>query len=287
MRPVVLIDGHEVAGEGARISVFDRGFLYGDSVFEVLRTYDSIAVFARAHVGRLLRGCAAMGLEPGADESMLTAELHGAVRSARLALGEEAVVRIIVTAGEGSGLERPVVPHARRVTTLERLSLDEATLLQGIDAFVLPRVAAPLPGAKTGSYLTNVLARREARRNGAAEAVFVDESDGLVEGAGSNVFAYAQGRLVTAADDAGVLPGITRAEVVRLAGALGLRLERRAPRLSERWDELFVTSSVRGVVPIRALRRGAEVVFKGAEFPVARRLREGFHAMAKTLKFEA
>lgn len=278
MRRVVVIDGVVVPAERARISVFDRGFLYGDSVFEVLRTYRGVASFAREHVERLARASAALEIPLGESTDVLASEVDAILRAAALGPEEEAVVRIVVSRGEGAGIEIPDETTTTRVVTVEPLELDDARLEHGLTALLVPRAAAPVPGAKTGSYLGNVLARREARRRGADEAVFL-EGCALIEGAGANVFARRGDALYSASDDLGVLPGITRAHVGELAKDEGLAMIWDAPKLGEAWDEVFLTSSVRGVVPVHTLRHGHDTVFSAAQAPVCLRLRRRFHAL--------
>jgi branched-chain amino acid aminotransferase len=290
MRRVVSLNGELTSPDRALVSVFDRGFLYGDSVFEVVRTYRGELSFLPEHVARLARGCAALEIEMGVGEPALRAEIARTAEALMLGDGEEALVRVIVTRGEGTGLEPPPNAHALRVVTAEPLTLDEATLVRGIKGVLLAHAPLAVPGLKTGSYVASVLARQRARACGAAEAIFVDGAGALIEGASANVFVRFGDRLLTAPDSAGVLAGITRAHVLELAARTGLRVELVAPRLADLGaaDEVFVTSSVRGVVPIAELTTGQEPAFLGQDLSGALALRQAFLAralaIAETLK---
>jgi branched-chain amino acid aminotransferase len=131
-------------------------------------------------------------------------------------------------------------------------------------------------GAKIGNYLVSVLAMRQASLVGAVEALIVDSSGRVLEGGSSNVFLVSAGRLVTPPEDAGILAGITRAHIVALAAANGLAIELRAPALSEFYeaDEVFITSSIREVVPV--VKVDGRTIGSGRPGPVASTLLKSF-----------
>src|SRR5262249_33549714 len=109
----------------------------------------------------------------------------------------------------------------------------------------------PAAGAKVSNYLTNLLAVKEAKQRGAQEALILDAHGDVVEGASSNVFAVTKGALRTPPEDAGILPGITRAKVLEAAAELGIPVDlaRLRPESLFAADEVFITSSIREVVP--------------------------------------
>lgn len=283
MRSVAVLDGVLVPSDRATIPISDRGFLYGDAVFEILRTYDGALPFAAEHVERAVAAARTLGItdEHTSAESLLHA-LDAAVRGASLAPGEDAVLRLVVTRGDGAGIDVPERAIARVVVTVAPY-VPSPSLANGLVAVTAARVGV-IPGLKTSSYLGNVLARRAARSAGADEAVFVEDG-ALLECAGANLFAVSARGVSTAPDEAGVLPGITRRHVAELARDAGLDVSWKAPRLDgmASVSELFATSSVRGVVPIRELRTGGQAVFRRADWPVTSRLAEAWQRLARSL----
>jgi branched-chain amino acid aminotransferase len=141
--------------------------------------------------------------------------------------------------------------------------------------------ATSAEGAKVGNYLVAVLAMRAAREKAAVEALIVDGRGRALEGGSSNVFFVRSGRIVTPPEEAGILPGITRAHMIALAGSLGLEVELRTPELSELYaaDEVFITSSIRELLPV--VRLDDRVIGDGRPGPVATLLLERFRALTR------
>jgi branched-chain amino acid aminotransferase len=140
--------------------------------------------------------------------------------------------------------------------------------------------AAIDPTAKTGAHLANVLAVREAREKGAHEALLLDERGAVTEGSSSNVFAVRGGRVTTPPLAAGILEGVTRGVVLRLAREIGVAAEEAPlrPEDLEGADEVFITSTVREIVPVTRL--GDRPVGTGRPGPVTRRLHDAFRRRA-------
>jgi branched-chain amino acid aminotransferase len=136
------------------------------------------------------------------------------------------------------------------------------------------------PSAKTGAHLSHVLAVKEARDAGAHEALLLDDDGFVTEGSSSNVFVVAGGRVRTPPLAAGILEGVTRAVVLRLARRAGLAVEEVAlrPEDLERADELFITSTVREIVPVTRL--GEAPVGHGHPGPVTDQLHRAFRSAA-------
>jgi branched-chain amino acid aminotransferase len=138
-------------------------------------------------------------------------------------------------------------------------------------------------GAKVGNYLVSVLAVREAKARGGAEALIVDGGGRIVEGATSNVFfVTADGRLVTPPEDAGILPGITRETLFAVARTLGIEVVMLAPLLGDlgSFEEVFITSSIRELLPVVRIDEG--VVGRGRPGPVFERLLAAFRDAVRT-----
>jgi branched-chain amino acid aminotransferase len=279
MSRVVMIDGAIVPPAEARVSVFDRGFLYGDAVFEVLRTYGGVPFALDEHLARLRRSAERVAIELPVDDRTLRDEVERAV----LASGNvESYVRVVVTRGSGPlSLDPDTAEHPLRVVLVEAVTPPPAeAYARGVGAvFVHTRRAVDetsAAGAKVTNYLANLLAVREAKSRGAHEALIVDASGHVVEGASSNVFVVHGGRVATPPESAGILAGITRARILAAAGALGFPVEERELSVADvaEADEVFITSSIREVLPV--VRVDGRSVGTGMPGPVARALHAEF-----------
>ena len=276
-----MMNGSLVEPEEARISVFDRGFLYGDSVYEVLRTYSGVAFELEAHLSRLESSAERIGmrLPVSADEfAREVGETH------RHSGNVESYIRIVSTRGAGQlGLDPALAEHPVRVVMAMPLSPPPPEVYRSGATIALVSVRRNLrtaidPRAKTGNYLNSVMALAEARRRGAHEAVMLDHRDYVTEGASSNVFAVIGTTVFTPPHDIGILEGITRSVVFRVAAEGGLRVLELP--LSERAlheaDEVFITSSIREVVPV--VRVDDTLVGNGRVGPVYGKIRALFDA---------
>ncbi|MEY4548726.1 MAG: hypothetical protein RL685_4921 [Pseudomonadota bacterium] len=279
MAILVVLDGQFCPPAEPSVSVFDRGFLYGDSVFETLRTYDGKPFELEEHIRRLERSAGLVFIPLPISSAELTREVLAAIASAGNA---ESYVRVMVTRGQGPlGLDPGLADQPRRVIIVQPLVPPPTEqYVQGIGAisYRTDRVvdATSAQGAKIGNYLISVLAMREARNAGAAEALIVDGHGRLLEGASSNVFLVERGRLLTPPVEAGILAGITRAHLLRLADELGIPVELSALRLeaTATADELFISSSIRELLPVVHL--DGKQIGPGSPGPIYRRLLAAF-----------
>lgn len=251
----VWIDGHEKSPENASVSVFDRGFLYGDSIFETLRTYRGQPFALDAHMGRLEESAARVFIDLPASRERLTEEVKLAVSESGF---EDCYLRVMVTRGQGAlGLDPRLAVDPLRVILVAPLSPPPlADYRDGIEVvtFETSRVndATAAQGAKLGNYLVAVLASRKARAAGAKEALIVNAAGQAVEGATSNLFWFEDDALCTVPLDAGILPGITRFHLLKVAASMGLSVFERVPKISEliNSDGVFVSSSIREMLSV-------------------------------------
>jgi branched-chain amino acid aminotransferase len=281
---VVVIDGKLCPPAEQVVSVFDRGFLYGDSVFETLRTYGGKAFALDAHLERLSKSAALVFIPVPLEKASFGREIEAAIAAGA---NPESYVRVMITRGQGSiGLDPALADRPRRVIIVQPLSLPPAIYYaNGVGAVSYrtqrntDRTGAE--GAKIGNYLVSVLAMREATRAGAVEALVVDAEGRVLEGSSSNVFVVSAGKLVTAPTTAGILAGITRHHVLELAAELGIDVELRAPTLEEayRADEIFISSSIRELMPI--VRLDQRSIGGGRPGAVFRRLLEAFRVQVE------
>lgn len=275
----VLIDGTLQDPERAGVSVYDRGFLFGDAVFEVFRTYGGRPFALDEHLARLRRSAERVFIDVPADDAMLRAEIDAALAAAA---GDESYVRLVVTRGSGPlSLNPAAASHPLRVILVEPVvPPPRDAYVQGVAVAIIRtrRVGedTAAAGAKLTNYLPNLLALREARARGAQEAFILDARGRVVEGASSNVFVVSRGRLATPPESAGILAGITRARLIAAAAELALPVDERElfPPDVHDADEVFISSSIRELLPV--VRVDDHTIGAGIPGPVARSLHRRF-----------
>jgi branched-chain amino acid aminotransferase len=256
MTSLVSLDGAIVLAEDARVSVFDRGFLYGDSVFEALRTYGGVPFALVEHLERLERSAARALIPMPVSLGTFRAEIHAALAASK---NRESYLRLLVTRGRGSSLGlAPSLAQVplRVVIVMELVPLPEAMYEHGVGVvtFKTQRVAdsTPAAGAKLSNYMVAVLAMEEVRRAGAEEALVLDAAGRVVEGTTSNVFFVKDGVLVTPPEEAGILMGITRAKILEIARRENIPVKEQSffPKELVAADEAFISSSIREIAPV-------------------------------------
>lgn len=274
----VYINGKLLPADEAMVSVFDRGFMRGDGLFETLRSYGGRIFRLDDHLARL---------DHGLDV------LHYSVRSADLGLKtavldtlkasgvENARVRVQVTRGTGTtefSTASNSVPTV--LVTVHRIANAPVRPLNVIVPSIRRDQMSPLSGIKTINYIPSLLAKTEADQAGADDAILLNYAGKVAEGCTSNVFLVRGDELLTPDLASGVLPGIIRATILEIAPSLGLKVTERAIDLSEleSADEVFLTSSVREVAPV--VRLNGRSVGNGTS-PVAEMLEREYRRIAE------
>jgi len=274
---LVSIDGTILEPSEARVSVYDRGFLYGDSVFETIRTYGGVPFALPEHMARLARSAERVAITMPIPPTAFGEEVARAVERAT---NPESYARAMVTRGAGPvGLDPGLAERPLRVVLVEPLQLPPAAHYRdGVAVITVrtERAADAAHGAKVGNYLGSLLALRAAREAGAHEALVLDSSGRVVEGTTSNVFLVRRSELVTPPEEAGILPGITRARLLDIAAAEGVvvRLEPVTPTDLAAAEEVFLSSSIREVLPV--VRIDGRPVGGGVPGPTTRALHAAF-----------
>lgn len=279
MTATIMIDGALRAPEDATVSIFDRGFLYGDSVYEVMRVYEGIPFELGRHLERLEASATRIGMTLSAPLDVFAEEIQRTVAaSGRM----EAYVRLVATRGQGRiGLDPGLAESPLRIVIVMPLNAPPAEVYAQGAAVSVVGIRRNLreaidPQAKTGNYLNSVLALAEAKRSGAYEAIMLDAQGRVTEGASSNVFAVIESLVLTPPLEVGILAGITRRAVMEVCAREGLRvleLPLAETHLHEA-DELFITSSIREIVPV--VRVDAETIGDGRPGPIVARIRAAF-----------
>lgn len=285
MTTYVSINGKICAPRDACVSVFDRGFLYGDSVFETVRTYGGVPFSLPEHLTRLEGSAAKVFIELPVSKEQLTREIEEVLQ---LAGNPESYIRIVVTRGEGAmGLDPSAALGPTRVVIVSELTTPPAaTYQQGISTITWKvqrsTDVAGAQGAKIGNYLVSVLAMRKASESGAQEALIVDADDRILEGASSNFFVVRDGAVLTAPVEAGILAGITRSVLLEACQSLHIPVTLEAPRLAEVWSaqEAFISSSIREMLPV--VRVDGRPVGVGAPGPITRSLLAEFRRSVRS-----
>lgn len=292
MGVLVNIDGKVFPPQEANVSVFDRGFLYGDSVFETIRTYGGVPYAMREHLQRLAKSAGRVYIELPISLDELAAEVLAVVEQADNA---ESYIRVMITRGSSLatlGLPPELSEGPRRVILVTPLQAPAPDLYEsgiGVVSYRTRRATddTQAEGAKIGNYLVAVLAMKEARAAGALEALIVDAHGQVVEGATSNVFMVQGSTLVTPAESAGILPGITRAGLIQVAEELGVEVRFETPTLDQLLgaEEVFISSSIRELLPVVSV--DGTSVGRGKPGPMYRKLLQGFRTHVRGRMAEA
>ncbi len=280
----VWIDERVVPANEARIPVTDHGFLYGDGIFEGMRMYARRVFRPDDHYARLAVSAKAIGLEiPGG-----LANVRRIVEETCRAWGEDdAYIRLVISRGEGAlGVDPTTCPTPRIVCIVDSVRLySEEKLRTGLDLVTSSWRRPPPdvldPRVKSLNYLNNALAKLEAKRRGADEALLLNQRGTLAEASVANVFSVTRGALATPPPSDGALEGITRMSVLELAAAAGLRAEERTLGRVDLFgaDEVFLTGSGARIVPVRSL--DGEVIGSGKPGPITAQLSEAFDRFAR------
>ncbi|MGB9792729.1 MAG: aminotransferase class IV [Thermacetogeniaceae bacterium] len=259
------------------LRVRDRGFLYGDGLFETVRVYSGRPFGWDQHLARLAEGCSRLGISyPGELIS------SGAEELLRRVGDVDGSLRVTVTRGEsGRGLLAPPALEPTVAITLSRgAPYDEHAYERGFKAITVsfPRNhLSPLVSLKTLNCLENVLGRREAEAAGADEGIFLNLRGEVAEGTISNVFIVLENReIVTPPLKSGILPGITRKLVIKLAVELGYSVYERPIFPSDilKAKEAFLTNSLLEVMPLVAL--DGKLIGRGLPGPATLDLRSAY-----------
>ncbi len=281
--PALWVNGELLPVGSPHLSARDRGFTLGDGVFETVRVRDGRLELWERHLARLRYGAAQLRLDLG----WLDQEVLEAARQVLEANDlSEAVLRATLSRGVSEARGLPPPSDARSTLVLDAYPFQgypEALYADGMRA-VISTVGrnehSPTSGLKTLSYLDNVLARTEATRAGADEALLLNTSGALTCATAANLFLVVDGGLLTPDLPSGVLPGVVRATVLeQVATDTGIPTLERSVQPEELWraQEVFLTSSLLAVMPLCQL--DGRPVGSGRPGPIATHLRAALRAL--------
>ncbi len=277
------INGTVLPVEEARVCVLDNGFAFGDSAYEVLRTYGGRAFEPGRHFRRLRASAARLGIAvPGSDASLLAQ-----VDALLARTGDpESYIRIVVSRGLGDcsynfdRVQGPTVVIIQKPLPQPPAWHYETGIKVAAVDVRRNHPRALDPAIKSSNLLNNILAVREAQSRGAEEAVLLNQEGFVAEGASTNVFLVRGGAVATPPLSAGILAGITREVVLELLPTLAIPFREEPLRLPELLgaDEVFITSTTREIVPVARVDDTA--IGEGHPGPLTRRVIEAFRSYA-------
>lgn len=285
MDVTINIDGTIGTPENSFVSVLDRGFLYGDSVYEVVRTYQGKIFALEQHYRRFCSSAARLGIELP-DKDWLFSQIDRTIAASG---NQESYCRVIVTRGEGPLTLDPTTAIAPSTVIIVKgfEPFPEETFRTGIRVWI-PNVRRTStvsldPSIKSGNYLNSVMAFKEARMAGFDDSLMLDFDGNVTEATSSNVFISNGKKIYTPAFEVGLLPGVTRALLLSLLAQNKIAYEECTLSLSqvEQADEVMLTSTIREIQPVVMV--GNHVIGSGKPGPVAQKLRALFHAHALSM----
>jgi len=277
----------------AHIPVMDRGFLYGDSIYEVFRTYGGVPLFYDEHWARLENSAELIHLDLGLTKAQMTDEIRQTVQTTHASeRGRDVYVRYTVTRGEGPVDLFPSPELATRYVIIvkELHAWDPEFYRVGVRLAIPDTRRNPVsaldPNIKGGNYLNNVLGVIEARALGADDCVMLDDSGLITEASNSNVFFVMDGTLITPGESAGHLRGLTKAAVQEACAARDLETVPRDIAVEDLsgTTECFVTSATREVMPVLSLRLpdGEVLAYPEGGGAMTRRVMEYYKGFVET-----
>lgn len=275
----VYLNGRILPETEAHLSIRERGFLYGDGVFETLRAYRGRPHALAAHLARLRRSCELTGIPyPGVAWERVLADLLAADGLS------DARIRITVTRGMGGGFAPPERAEPTVLAAAAPIPYGPELHERGVAVVTTDTRKIPAdcldPRIKSLAYLPHVLARGQAERAGAFEGLLLGQGGEIVEATTSNLFAVVGDRVLTPPLTSGILDGITRAEVIPILRDMGLTVEETPVFPGDLLvaDEIFLTGSVIEVLPV--VRLDGAPVGSGEPGPVAQEARRRYRDAA-------
>ncbi len=257
---LVYLNGDFVPREKARISVFDHGFLYGDGIYETMRAYEGTIFHLKRHLTRLKRSARSIALRLPLSVNDISDSLHESLRVNKL---RNAYIRLHISRGPGEiGLD-PALCSGPTMVIVSKPFHDypSAYYSRGVSvAIVKTRRNHPLaldPAIKGTNFLNNILAKIEAIDAGAFEGIMLNWQGYVAEGTISNIFMVKKGHLYTPHLSTGILEGVTRDLVLRLAkrAKIAVRESRILPKELCAADECFITNTTMEIMPVTRIDR--------------------------------
>jgi branched-chain amino acid aminotransferase len=295
VKGAVYVNGTITPAGEAVIPVYDHGFVYGEGVYETLRTYNRVPFLYDRHVRRLRASAAALHLDVPFDDDSLLAWIHDTMAvaerspdwlSTSIPPSKEAYIRILLTRGVGDlSYDLTATPAPSLVIIVKPFDEPPARMFDEGIKIVLVSILRNHPGSvnpiiKSNNLLNNALAMQEARRKGGEEALMCNYRGELSECSQSNFFLVRDGVALTPRSACGLLEGLTRAFLFEVGGEVGVQVEEATltPADLTSAQEAFITGSTRELTPV--VRIDDQIIGNGRPGPVTCKLLEGFRKKA-------
>ena len=279
----IFLNGSFVNLNQAKISVFDRGFLYGDGLFETMRAYWGEVFRLEDHLDRLFRSAKEIEL----SFSYTRKELKNIIkRILKINSLSEAYIRVTVSRGvsEPRLISKPKSSATLVIVARKFKPLSPSEYRRGWRATIVePRQnqASPVSRLKSLNFLNNILARKEAKAKRVDEGILLNTVGDVTEASTSNIFLVKRDSVITPREESGLLPGITRGVVLELATSLGLKAHKRRISLNDLMgvEEAFLTNSLIEIMPLVEI--DGRPISNGKPGVVTRRIYKAYKTLVK------
>lgn len=290
MRGAVYVNGAITPADQAVVPVYDHGFVYGEGVYETMRTYNRVPFLYDRHMRRLRNSAARLDLPVPFDDDTMLAHVHDTMEAAgRQSAGDEWYVRILLTRGVGElSYDVRATPRPTLVIIVKPFDAPPARVVNdGIAVSLVDMIRnhpqSVNPIIKSNNLLNNALAMQAAYRHGAEEALLCNYRGELSECSQANFFMVRRGVALTPKSSAGLLEGVTRAFVFDVGREVGVEVrdEVLLPKDLDTADEAFITSTTRELSPV--VRIDERVIGSGKPGPITQKLLAGYQKKAQEL----
>ncbi len=239
----------------AKVSVFDRGFLFGDSIYEVTDAYEMTPCFLEEHLDRLWISAGKLFMPINYSRDEIASEINKCLKKLN---SPRAYIRIIITRGEGEiTLDPSNAGRNNLIIICRSLQVNPSWWYEnGVEVVIAQTKRTAIesmdPSIKSGNYLNNILAFNEAASKGAYDAIMLNHDSKITEGTTSNVWLVKDGTFYTPALKAGLLGGITRAKLIELCNENSINVKEEDITIEQlkSADEVFLTSSTKRIIPV-------------------------------------
>jgi len=269
---MVYLNGKFVDSKKASVSIFDHGLLYGDGVFEGIRAYEGIVFKLKEHMKRLYESAESIRLNISLSSKDMIKAVLATLKKNKL---KDAYIRLIVTRGVGDlGLDpRKCKGKGSIIIIADKIILYPKTFYDNGLSIITAKTRRNSPTAihpkvKSLNYLNNILGKIDAIDAGVNEAIMLTDDGYVAECTGDNLFIIKKGKLITPIASIGLLEGITRDTVMRIASKLGIQVIEKKFKLNEVYkaDECFLTGTAAELIPV--VKVDKKIINNGKPGPV-------------------